>query len=125
MEAYRRISRTVRFDRGNQEFRKGYLTDVVDEPTHFRAKTASVERDLARQILRSVHFERGLTRRRVFDRAQPSALEAGIEKTFRDGFGPRPTPAKGSGQLTEPRVELLRLMLQRERIGPRIELFQK
>jgi hypothetical protein len=66
-----------------------------------------------------------LTRGGVLDRAQPSALEGGIEKALGDDLGPYPSPAKRSGQLKEPRVELLRLMLERERVGPRFELFQK
>ena len=57
-EARRRISRTVRFDGGDEELRDGDVTDIVDEPPQFRAKRASVEREIARQILRPFHIER-------------------------------------------------------------------
>ena len=85
----------------------------------------SASRRITRQILRPVHFERRLTRLGCFDRDQSCAAEAWIEQSCGDASGGVPSPTKRIGQLTEPRVELGGLTLQREPIAPWFELFQK
>jgi hypothetical protein len=98
------------------------VSDIVDQPPQFRAKRARVERQIARQIRGPLHIERRLTRRGR-RRAQSCASETGIEQPSRDARGP--AAAKRSGQLAQPRVELLCLALQREPVAARFELFQK
>ena len=95
-EARRRIGRTVRFDGGDEELRHGDVTDIVDQPPQFRAKRASVEREIARQILRPLHIERRLTRRGSLDREQSCAAEAWIEQPFGDARGAAPPPRSAS-----------------------------
>jgi hypothetical protein len=124
-EAGRRIGRTLRFDRGDEELRRGDVADIVDQPPQFRAKRTSIERGIVRQILRPLHIERRLTRLSGFDRDQPCAAETRIEQSVGDVGGAVPSPTNRIGQLAEPRVELGCLTLQREPIVPWFELFQK
>src|SRR5207249_6266621 len=86
---------------------------------------ASVEREIARQIRRPLHIERRLTRCGSLDRKQSCAAEAWVEQPFGDGRDAGPTRTQRIGQLTEPRLELLCLTLQREPIASWFELFQK
>ena len=123
-EGRRRIGRTVRFDGGDEELGDVDVSDIVDQPPQFRAKRASVERQIARQIRRPLHIERRLTRRGRCDR------DAVVRRGNRDraalpGRAADAPPRSASDNSRSRASSSCCLTLQREPVVPWFELFQK
>ena len=121
-----RIGRAIGLDGRDEELRDLDVAEIVNQPRQFRAECARVEREIARQILRSLHLEPPhLTAARALDREKPGTAEVRIEQPRDHRSRPRWPRTHGVGQLAQPAFDLPDVALQRERIAPRLHLFEK
>ena len=120
-----RTSASGSVDRGDEELRDGDLAQIAGQPLQFRGEGARVERGVARQIPRSLHVEGPRARGRFIGGRQPCAAEAGTEERADQGGRLRRARAQGARQLAQPRVDLLSVPLQGERVVSRFEMLQE